>query len=60
MILAQIQNAKRPKERAMENEMKYLHMILPVELDDEILRILEEDDEDWDMAYAFNQDYPMN
>ena len=40
--------------------MKFLQMILPVEFDEEILRIIEEDDEDWDLAYAYNPDYPMN
>ncbi len=40
--------------------MIFDHMILPVEFDDEILRILEEEDEDWDMAYAYNSSYPMN
>ena len=44
----------------MENEMKFLQMILPVEFDEEILRLLEEDEEDWDLAYAFNHAYPMN
>lgn len=44
----------------MEYDMKFLQMILPVEFDDEILRIIEEEDEDWDLAYAYNQAYPMN
>jgi len=44
----------------MENDMKFMQMILPVEFDDEILRILEEDDDDWDLAYAYNRNYPMN
>ncbi len=44
----------------MDYEMQFEYMILPVEFDDEILRIIEEEDEDWDMAYAFNENYPMN
>ena len=48
------------KEQTVENEMIFEHLILPVEFDDEILRILEEEDEDWDMAYAYNPNYPMN
>ena len=50
----------RLQERNMENEMKFLQLILPVEFDDEILKILEDEDEDWDMAYAYNAHYPMN
>lgn len=48
------------KELTVENEMIFEHLILPVEFDEEILRILEEEDEDWDMAYAYNPNYPMN
>jgi hypothetical protein len=44
----------------LESEMVFEHLILPVEFDDEILRILEEEDEDWDLAYAYNPNYPMN
>ena len=60
IILASWNNAKHSEEYALENEMKFLQMILPVEFDDEILRVLEEEDEDWDLAYAFNSNYPMN
>ena len=42
----------------MHEQFEYL--ILLVDINDEILRIVKEDDEDWDLAYAWNRTYPMN
>jgi hypothetical protein len=50
----------RHRERIMENDMKFLQLILPVEFDEEILKILEDEDEDWDLAYAYRNGYPLN
>ena len=44
----------------MESKKIGYQMILPVEFDEEILKMIEEEDEDWDLAYAYNSNYPLN